>query len=66
MQTPSQKLAAKFAARLIDQGLMSYADSKRMEPKIAEGTAKGPEWKLPVEKQLEREQPKPTSEADHD
>lgn len=53
MQTPSEHLAEKIAARLVEEGLMSAADAKRLEPKIAGGTAGGSDWSLPVEKQLE-------------
>ena len=49
MNTPSQALAAKIAERLVSEGLITLAASKAFEPKLADGTLRTEDWRLPIE-----------------
>ena len=49
MNTPSEALAAKITERLVSEGLITLADSKALEPKLADGTLRTEDWRLPIE-----------------
>jgi hypothetical protein len=49
MNTPSQALAAKITERLVSEGLITLAASKALESKLADGTLRTEDWRLPIE-----------------
>lgn len=49
MDTPSERLAKQITARLVQEGLLSGDDANAMRPKLAEGSLKGEDWRLPIE-----------------
>jgi hypothetical protein len=58
MDTPSQALAAKITERLLREGLITAEAAKRLQPKLAEGTLRPEDWRLPIEL-AEAKEPKP-------
>ncbi len=55
METPSQKLAQKITDRLIKEGLIKESTVGNLLPKLAQGTLKAEDWKLPIEVGMEEE-----------
>jgi len=49
MDTPSQALAAKVTERLVSEGLITLAAAKAIQPKLADGTLRAEDWRLPIE-----------------
>ena len=49
MDTPSQALAAKIIERLVSEGLITPSASKAFETKLADGTLRTEDWRLPIE-----------------
>ena len=49
MDTPAQRLARHITARLVQEGFLSAESAKAMQPKMAEGSLKGEDWRLPIE-----------------
>ena len=58
MNTPSEQLAEKILERLIREKLLTKPESKKLQPKLAEGKLRSEDWKLAVELSLPQ-QPKP-------
>ena len=54
METPSQKLAARILKRLADAKLLREADAQALASKLAAGSLKQEDWRLAVEKALEK------------
>jgi hypothetical protein len=54
MEPPSQKLTARILQKLAAEGLLRDEDVKAFAPKIAAGTLKQEDWRLAVEKALEK------------
>ncbi|MFZ4398347.1 MAG: hypothetical protein ACOYOU_22255 [Kiritimatiellia bacterium] len=48
-ETTSEQLAAKIAARLVKEGLLSVDAAAKLKPKLAQGTVTQDDWRLPVE-----------------
>lgn len=55
-KSPSESLAGIIAALLTDKGLTLKSDAARITGKIAAGKAKAEDWRLVVEKALDREE----------
>ena len=49
MSTPSEKLAEKIVERLIQEKLLTKQEGKKILPKMAEGTLRPEDWRLPIE-----------------
>ncbi len=58
MDTPSQALAARITERLVRENLITAEAARRLQPKLAEGTLRAEDWRLPL-KVAERKEPKP-------
>lgn len=54
METPSQKLAARILKRLTDAKILREDDAQAIAPKLANGTLRQEDWRLAIEKALER------------
>lgn len=54
METPSQKLTARILKRLTDAKLLREADAKTLAPKLVAGSLNQEDWRLAVEKALEK------------
>jgi hypothetical protein len=55
MDTPSQILTGKIVQRLIDAKILREDDARVLIPKIAAGKLTQDDWRLAVEKALEKE-----------
>jgi hypothetical protein len=55
MDTPSQALAQRITARLASEGLLSVGAAKALQAKLADGTLRAEDWRLPVELGLKKE-----------
>lgn len=55
MDTPSQILTGKIVQRLIDAKILREDDARVLAPKIAAGKLTQDDWRLAVEKALEKE-----------
>ncbi|MDI1252410.1 hypothetical protein [Thermomonas sp.] len=49
MEAPSQTLATKIVARLIQEKLLAPEAAKKLEPLLAEGKLRAEDWRLPIE-----------------
>lgn len=49
MGTPSERLAATVVARLVTEGLLTDEDARTIQPRLAEGTLRPEDWRLPIE-----------------
>ena len=49
MESPSQNLAEKLAARLVAEGLLTPERGKRIEDRLPSGGVKAEDWKLEIE-----------------
>lgn len=58
MDTPSQKLTGKIVQRLIDAKILREDDACVLAPKMAAGKLTQDDWRLAVEKALEKEEKK--------
>lgn len=58
MDTPSQALAARITERLVRENLITAEAARRLQPKLAEGTLRAEDWRLPL-KVGEGKEPKP-------
>ncbi len=48
-ETPSDQLAAKIAARLVKEGLISADAAAKLKATLAQGTVTQDDWRLPIE-----------------
>jgi hypothetical protein len=55
MDTPSQNLAGKIVQRLVDAKILREDDARVLAPKMAAGKVTQDDWRLAVEKALEKE-----------
>ena len=58
METPSQKLTARILKRLVEEKILRKDDARALAPKIASGTIRQEDWRLAIEKALERKERK--------
>jgi hypothetical protein len=49
METPSEQLAAAILDRLINEGLLTPPDHKKLSDKLADGALKPEDWRLAIE-----------------
>ncbi len=49
MESPSQKLAEKIVARLVQEGLLSVERGKRIQSKLPSGNVKSEDWKSEID-----------------
>lgn len=49
MASPSEILASQIAERLVKEGLLSEAESKKLLPKLRTGKVKSEDWRLAIE-----------------
>lgn len=49
MASPSQKLAEKIVARLVEEGLLTPERGKRIQDSLPVGDVKAEDWKLDIE-----------------
>jgi hypothetical protein len=55
MDTPSQRLAARIVERLIAEGLVTPADGKKLQAKLADGKLRPEDGRLPLEIAADKE-----------
>lgn len=55
MGTPSEKLAAKIAERLVAEKLVTAEDGQKLQAKLAAGKLTQEDWRLPIERADEEE-----------
>ncbi len=53
-ESPSAMLARQIIARLIEAQLISADNARKLEPKLADGTLKGDDWRLALELSIEK------------
>lgn len=54
MDTPSELLAQIITVRLVAEELLTAAAAKALQPKLAEGTLRMEDWRLPIELGVKR------------
>jgi hypothetical protein len=54
MDAPSQKLAARILKRLTDAKILREDDARILSPKLTSGKLNQDDWRLAVEKALEK------------
>ncbi|MDQ2997872.1 MAG: hypothetical protein M3R61_12565 [Chloroflexota bacterium] len=57
LETPSQKLARQIVERLVGEKLISAEAANTLQPKLADGTLRAEDWKLPIELRADKEAP---------
>ncbi len=55
MGTPSEQLAAKIVERLVKEKILLPADGEKIVGKLAEGELRSEDWRLPIEKAIDKE-----------
>ena len=55
MSTPSGQLAAKIIERLVKEKLILPDDGKKIVDKLAGGKLSTADWRLPIEKAIDKE-----------
>ncbi len=55
MGTPSEQLAARIVERLIKEKILLAEDGKKIEGKLAKGELRSEDWRLHIEKALDKE-----------
>jgi len=50
-ETPSQALARQIVERLVNEKLISAEAGAKLQPKLADGTLRAEDWRLPIELQ---------------
>ncbi len=55
MDTPSEALARRITTRLVNEGLLTDAAAKTLHPKMADGTLRQEDWRLPIELGVKKE-----------
>lgn len=55
MNTPSEDLAKRILEQLLAENLITLEDAGHLLPKLAEGKMRPEDWKLALEKAIEKE-----------
>lgn len=55
VETPSQTLARQIVERLVREKLISAEAASMLQPKLANGTLRAEDWRLPIELRGEAE-----------
>jgi hypothetical protein len=58
MNSPSNMLAESVINRLVNEGLLTKEDGKKMKTALAEGNLNSDDWKLAIEKTTFKRLPK--------
>jgi len=55
VETPSQTLARQIVERLVREKLISAEAARTLQPKLADGTLRAGDWRLPIELRGDKE-----------
>ncbi len=55
LKTPSELLAEKISNLLVEKGFVLSGDAKKLEKNLATGKLKSEDWRLAIEKAIDKE-----------